>query len=82
MASDLINSLRKEIADSKISELEMYANDDGVKDMLDTIQNLRSKMNVEIMDSIKTITQKYQEEIDELEEQYALLVALKGQNNV
>ena len=79
MASDLINSLRKEIAYSKISELEMYANDDGVKDMLDTIQNLRSKMNIEIMDSIKTITQKYQEEIDELEEQYALLVALKGQ---
>lgn len=79
MASDLINSLRKEIANSKISELEMYANDEGVKDMLDTIQNLRSKMNIEIMDSIKNITQKYQEEIDELEEQYALLVSLKGQ---
>lgn len=79
MASTIIDKLRKEIIDSKTSELEMYATDEGVKDMLDQIQELRSKMNTEIMHSIKIITQKYEGELNELEEQYSLLVALKGQ---
>lgn len=79
MASVIIDELRKQIIDSKTSELEMYATDEGVKDMLDQIQDLRSKMNIEIMHSIKTITQKYESELNELEEQYSLLVSLKGQ---
>lgn len=79
MAS-MIEELRAKIKNSKLTELEMYVTDESIKDMLDSIQEIKSKMNTEIINSIKEITLKYQPEIDDLEEQYAFLLSLKVDN--
>lgn len=76
MAS-MMEELRRQIKNSKTTELEMYTTDESIKEMLDSIQEIKSKMNTEIMQAIKEITQKYQSGIDELEEQYAFLLSLK-----
>lgn len=79
MAS-MMEELREKIKKSKLTELEMYTTDESIKDMLDSIQELKSKMNTEIMNSIKEITLKYQQDIDDLEEQYAFILSLKVDN--
>lgn len=76
----MMEELREKIKKSKLTELEMYTTDESIKDMLDSIQELKSKMNTEIMNSIKEITLKYQQDIDDLEEQYAFILSLKVDN--
>jgi L-lactate utilization protein LutB len=78
MSTDYLANLReKSLGDaSNVSEPELHASSESIKEGWQTIQDLKRKIATAKQEAIKKIDEQFAEELKDAEENYAFLLTL------
>jgi L-lactate utilization protein LutB len=78
MSDDYLKSQREKSLkdDSKTSEAELHANNEGILDGWQAIQDIRRKIATAKQEAIKKVDEDFKEELKDAEDHYALLITL------
>lgn len=78
MSTDYLANLReKSLSDqSNVSEAELHASSESIKEGWQTIQDLKRKIAEAKQEAIKKIDAEYKQELKDAEENYAFLLTL------
>lgn len=78
MDQDIMKTARERSLedDSKISEAELHAENDGIKESWQAIQDILRRMAEAKAAAIKKVNDDFAEELNSAQEQYAMLISL------
>ena len=78
--SIIINNARKAIADINGNEPKAIIETYSLSEIFEKRQRFLKKIDLACVDAVKKIRKKHQEELDNIDKEYAMLLLLTGDN--
>jgi hypothetical protein len=76
MVNDTLKNVREQLNLSGLKEFDLLHSDQTAQDYWNDLQQLQSQMNQDLFDSAQIIREKYADQLQQLEHEYAMYLAM------